>query len=329
VSVAIALYNEEEVLPELLRRVGAVLDDLPGGPHEVVLVDDGSTDRTFAILSAAASEDARVIGISLSRNFGHQAALSAALDHVTGDVVILMDGDLQDRPEEIPRFVETYQQGFDVVYATRVERQERWLLRVCYFLFYRFVAKVAELRMPLDSGDFGLLSRRVVDLINALPERNRYLRGLRSWVGFPQIGIPVKRDPRAAGKPSYTLGKLMRLAMDGIFSFSVAPLRAAALVGAVTTAGAFVFAAYTIFERVILGEPPRGFTALIVAVIFFSGIQLMFLGLIGEYVGRVYDEAKGRPQYVVATMVGQRAGALKENLEVPVRPDPRKLEQIS
>jgi dolichol-phosphate mannosyltransferase len=328
VSTAIALYNEEEVLPELLERLRAVLDALPGGPHEMVFVDDGSFDRTLERLTAAAVDDSRIVAISLSRNFGHQAALSAALDNVTGDVVIVMDGDLQDRPEEIPGFIEAYKQGYDVVYATRVGREEGFLLRACYFLFYRLVALVADLRMPLDSGDFALLSRRVVDRINALPERNRYLRGLRAWIGFQQIGVPVKRDPRAAGKPAYTVGKLVKLALDGIFAFSVAPLRAAAILGGFATAGASIFALYSIYIRVFLGESPQGFTALIVAITFFAGVQLMFLGLIGEYLGRVYDEAKGRPHYIVSTVVGQREAATHADLEVAFRREPSRLERI-
>ena len=329
VSVAIALYNEEEVLPELLSRVGAVLDELPGGPHEMVLVDDGSTDRTFDLLTAAAACDPRIVGIELSRNFGHQAALSAALANVTGDVVVVMDGDLQDRPEEIPRFVASYKEGFDVVYATRVGRQERWLLRACYFLFYRFMAMVADLSIPLDSGDFALLSRRVVDRINALPERHRYLRGLRAWVGFRQVGVPVQRDPRAAGTPAYTLRKLVKLAADGIFAFSVAPLRAAAMLGAIVMAGASLFAAYSIFIRLVLGESPQGFTALIVAITFFAGVQLMFLGLIGEYLGRVYDEAKGRPHFIVASVVGQRDAATQADLEVAFRQEPSRFQRVA
>ena len=329
VSVAIALYNEEEVLPELLRRLTAVLDKLPAGPHEIVLVDDGSSDRTMDLVTAAAAEDPRIVGISLSRNFGHQAALSAALDNVTGDVVIVMDGDLQDRPEEIPRFLDLYKEGFDVVYATRVDRQERLILRACYFLFYRLVALVADLRTPLDSGDFALLSRRVVDRINALPERNRYLRGLRTWIGFKQTGVPVKRDARAAGKPAYTLGKLIQLALDGIFAFSVAPLRAAAVLGGLATASASIFAVYSIFERVVFGQSPQGFTALIVAITFFAGVQLMFLGLIGEYVGRVYDEAKGRPHYIVATVVGQQDVATRADLEVAFRQEPSRFQRVA
>jgi dolichol-phosphate mannosyltransferase len=305
VSVAIALLDEQEVFPELLRRLGAVLDDLPGGPHEMVFVDDGSTDTTFDLVAAAAAADPRIVGLSLSRNFGHQAALSAALDSVSGDVAVVMDGDLQDRPEEIPRFVAEHKRGFDVVYAQRVGRQEGWALRASYFLFYRLLSALADVRLPLDAGDFGLLSRRVVDEVKAMPERHRYLRGLRTWVGFRQTGIAVERAPRAGGSPGYSTAKLFRLAFDGIFGFSTAPLRAAALVGLVATLGATIYAIYAIYVRLALGESPAGFTALIIAITFFSGVQLLFLGVIGEYLGRVFEEAKGRPQYIVARRVGR------------------------
>jgi dolichol-phosphate mannosyltransferase len=303
VSLAIALHDEAEVLPELLRRVRNVLDDLPGGPHEVVLVDDGSTDETWTLVLEAAASDERVIGVRLSRNFGHQAALTAALERVTGDLVVVMDGDLQDRPEEIPRFVAEYERGYDVVYAIRVARKESRPLRAAYHVFYRLMARLSEVTVPVDSGDFALLSRRVVDQLNQLPERHRYIRGLRTWVGFQQTGIEVERDARAAGKPSYTLRKLFSLGSDGIFAFSVAPLRAAWLFGAFVSALASLYALWAIFQRVFLGTSPQGFTALIVAITFFAGVQLLFLGLIGEYLGRVYDEAKGRPHFVVTDAV--------------------------
>lgn len=310
VSVAIAVHNEEAVFPELLRRLTTVLDALPGGPHEIVLVDDGSTDRTFELIIEAAATDTRVVGVRLSRNFGHQPALTAALEAVTGDVVIAMDGDLQDRPEEIPRFMSEYEKGYDVVYAHRVGRKESLVLRAAYFLFYRLFNALSEVKMPVDCGDFALLSRRVVDQINLLPERHRYIRGLRSWVGFPQTGIQVERDARAGGDPSYTMSQLFRLAFDGVFAFSVTPLRGAWLFGAFVSAAASVFAIYTIFERIFLGDAPQGFTALIVAITFFAGVQLLFLGLIGEYLGRVYDEAKGRPHFVVSEMVGRESDGL-------------------
>ena len=315
VSVAIALHNEEEVFPELFRRLVAVLDRMPGGPHEMVFVDDGSTDRSFDLILEAAATDNRVVGVRLSRNFGHQAALTAALETVTGDVVIAMDGDLQDRPEEIPRFVAEYEKGFDVVYARRVRRKESVPLRVSYFLFYRLLNRLAEVEIPVDSGDFALLSRRIVDQINLLPERNRYIRGLRTWVGYPQVGVQVERDARAGGDPSYTLGKLLRLAFDGVFAFSVTPLRAAWLFGATVSAAAAVYAVYTIIERIFFGDAPQGFTALIVAITFFAGVQLLFLGLIGEYLGRVYDEAKGRPHFIIADVVG--AGGRNDDRPTP------------
>jgi dolichol-phosphate mannosyltransferase len=303
ISIAIPLHDEELVFPELIQRVSAVLDDLRGGPHELVLVDDGSDDRTFDLVREAAERDARVVGVRLSRNFGHQAALSAALEIVTGDVVVVMDGDLQDRPEEIPRFLAEYERGYDVVYAQRTRRKEGIGLRASYFLFYRLLNSLSELEVPVDSGDFALLSRRVVDQLNRLPERNRYLRGLRTWVGFPQIGIPVERDRRAGGEPSYTTRKLLRLAFDGIFSFSVTPLRAAWIVGALASAAASIYALWAIFERIFLDTSPQGFTALIVAITFFAGIQLLFLGLIGEYLGRVYDEAKSRPHFIITEVL--------------------------
>lgn len=309
VSVAIPLLNEQEVLPELLGRLRAVLGAIPGGSHEMLFVDDGSSDRTFEILAAEAASDPRIVVISLSRNFGHQAALSAALDHVAGDVVILMDGDLQDTPESIPRFLEEHAKGFEVVYAQRVRRQESWLLRSAYFLFYRLIAVLSNLRLPLDSGDFALLSRRVVDRLRSMPEHQRYLRGLRTWVGFRQVGIPVERPHRPSGRSKYSLLKLLRLAFDGIFAFSVVPLRAASALGALTVAGSILYALYAIYVRLFLNRSPSGFTALIVAVTFLSGVQLLFLGVIGEYLGRVYEETKGRPNYVIGRRVGGGEGS--------------------
>ena len=305
VTVAISLYNEQEVLPELLRRVGAVLDQLPSGPHEIVLVDDGSSDGTFTGVIAAAARDARIVGVSLSRNFGHQAALSAALDHASGDVVVVMDGDLQDPPELIPRFLEEHRRGYDVVYARRVGRKEGWLLRACYYAFYRMIAVLSDVQLPLDAGDFGLVSRRVVDRLRQMREHHRYLRGLRTWVGFRQTGVPVERAERAAGKSQYSFGKLLRLAFDGVFAFSMAPLRAAAVFGFLAIAAALLFSAYAVYVRLVLGKSPEGFTALILVITFFAGVQLLFLGVIGEYLGRVYEETKGRPQYIVGRTVGR------------------------
>jgi dolichol-phosphate mannosyltransferase len=233
-----------------------------------------------------------------------------------------MDGDLQDRPEEIPRFLAEYDRGYDVVYAQRVDRKESRPLRASYYLFYRLMRRLSEVAVPVDAGDFALLSRRAVDQINRLPERHRYIRGLRTWVGFQQTGIPVERDARAGGEPSYTLGRLLRLAFDGVFAFSIAPLRAAWLFGAFASAAASLYALYAIFQRLFLGTSPQGFTALIVAITFFAGIQLLFLGLIGEYIGRVYDEAKGRPHFVVTdTVYGSDIQAPSSATETPAPED--------
>jgi|SRR5208283_3469278 len=303
-SVAIPIHNEESVLPELLQRLHGVLDSVAGGPHEIVFVDDGSTDRTFEILEAAAKEDRRIVVLSLSRNFGHQAAITAALDHVTGDATVVMDGDLQDVPEAIPQFVEKHREGYDVVYAQRVRRKEPWLLRICYFVFYRIMARLSDIRLPVDSGDFGLMSRRVIDELRRMPEHHRYLRGMRSWAGFRQAGIAVERAERHSGRSKYSLMGLMKLAFDGIFAFSIVPIRAAALFGAFVMFLSILYVIYAIYVKFVLRISPQGFTALIVAITFFSGVLLFFLGVIGEYVGRIYEETKARPQYIVGRSVG-------------------------
>lgn len=302
VSIAIALYNEEAVLSELLRRTMAVLDQLPGGPHELVLVDDGSSDRTWKIVETAAAHDPRIKAVALSRNFGHQIALGAALDHVTGDAAVLMDGDLQDPPEAVSTLVEHYRQGYDVAYVRRVNRKEAWWLRACYWLFYRLLATLSSTKLPLDAGDFGLMSRRVIDEIKKMPERNRYLRGMRTWVGFRQIGVSIERDARYAGETKYSPMRLLKLASDGIFAFSIVPLRAAAAIGAVAMLVSLLYSLYAVYVKLWRGTP-QGFTALILAITFLSGVNLFFLGIIGEYVGRIYEEAKGRPHYVVRKII--------------------------
>jgi dolichol-phosphate mannosyltransferase len=210
------------------------------------MVDDGSTDRTAALLKDAALADSRVVAVILSRNFGHQAALTAALDHVTGDATVVMDGDLQDRPEAIPEFLALFAQGYDVVYARRVRRKEPWWLRLCYFCFYRLLARLSDVQLPTDAGDFGLMSSRVVAELRRMPEHHRYLRGLRSWVGFKQIGIEVERAERHAGRSKYSMSLLFRLAGDAVFAFSIVPLRFAAIVGFFAMVAASLFALYSV-----------------------------------------------------------------------------------
>jgi polyisoprenyl-phosphate glycosyltransferase len=265
-------------------------------------VDDGSSDRTMELLEKAAEKDPRIVLVSLSRNFGHQTALGAALDQVSGDVAVLLDGDLQDPPEAVPTLLDWYQQGYDVVYVRRTNRKESWWLRACYYLFYRLLAALSSVQLPLDAGDFGLMSRRVITEMRRMPEQHRYLRGLRTWVGFRQIGIPMERSARHAGRTKYSPLKLLKLASDGIFAFSIAPLRAAAVLGACAIGISLLFALYSLYAK-FWNHSPQGFTALILAVMFFSGLNLFFLGIIGEYVGRVYEETKGRPHYVVLKII--------------------------
>jgi polyisoprenyl-phosphate glycosyltransferase len=302
-SVAIPVYNEENTLPYLLPRLTAVLDELPGGPHEMVFVDDGSRDRTLDMLRGAAAADPRIVIVALSRNFGHQQAITAAMDFASGDAVVVMDADLQDTPESIPLFVQHFLAGYDVVYAQRFARKEAAWKRAAYYGFYRIAAQLSTVPLPVDAGDFGLMSRRVVDLLRKMPEQHRYLRGLRAWAGFRQIGVPIERAEREAGESKYSIRRLMGLAFDGIFAFSVVPLRAAAGVGAVAMFLSILFAIYSIAVRFLIGRSPQGFTALILVITFLSGVQLFFLGVLGEYVGRVYEEVKARPRYVVGEVI--------------------------
>ena len=308
VSVAIPVLDEEAVIPELLRRVVAVLDVLPGTGHEVVFVDDGSRDGTWALLRQAAGSDARLCAVRLSRNFGHQIALTAALDHVSGDVTVVMDGDLQDEPEVILALLAEHAKGFDVVCAYRRTRTEGPLLRLAYYLFYRLYRGLAPIRPPLDSGDFALLSRRVVVELRRSRERHRFLRGLRTWVGFAQTGIAVDRAARRSGRSKYTVRRLVHLAFDGIFAFSVAPLRAAVVVGVIAIVAAMGFSLFALYAKLVLHRSPQGFTAVVLLMTFLAGVQLLFMGTIGEYVGRIYEEVKQRPLYVVSARLGVEPG---------------------
>ncbi|MCG8457692.1 MAG: glycosyltransferase family 2 protein, partial [Holophagales bacterium] len=267
VTLAMPVFDEEATVPELMRRCALVLDAVPGGPHEIVVVDDGSRDRTLELLKRAAASEPRLVVVPLSRNFGHQAAFSAALDHASGDVVLMMDGDLQDPPEMLPHFLERWRQGYDVVYARRWGRKEPWHLRLAYFTFYRLIARLSDIALPLDSGDFALLSRQVVDALRRSPEQNRYLRGLRTWVGFHQCGIDVERHARSAGESKYGTARLLRLAFDGIFAFSLVPLRLMAILGALAVLITSAYGAYAFVVRLVSGPSPPGFTALILAMV--------------------------------------------------------------
>jgi len=306
VTVAVPLYNEEPGVEQLLARVSGVLDELErSDEHEILCVDDGSSDGTLEALVRMRSAHTRLRVVSLSRNFGHQAALSAAMDLAKGDVVFIIDGDLQDDPSLLSRFVDEYRRGADVVYGVRAERPERFWRRAAYSFHYRLVALVSDTSMPLDAGDFSLLSRRAMDYLAALPERQRYLRGLRAWVGLKQVGIAVERDERFAGESKYRIRDMVRLSLSGLLAFSIVPLRFATFVGAATVLAGAGYGVFVLVDR-LTGGPPRGFATLALLQIIFAGMILLVLGVIGEYIGRIYEEVKRRPIYLVADEWGPR-----------------------
>lgn len=319
-SVVIPVHNEELVLPALLLRLGHVLDAIDGGPHEIIFVDDGSTDRTLEMLEEAAALDSRIKAIALSRNFGHQPALSAGLDHAKGDAVVVIDGDLQDPPEIIPSLLEQFRAGYDVVYVQRKDRKEVWWLRLCFYLFYRLMSGLSDIKLPLDAGDCGLMSRRVVAQMRGMTEHHRYLRGMRSWVGFRQIGLTVERARRQDGESKYSTLRRLKFALDGIFAFSTVPIRAASLLGVGAMIVSGIYALITIYAKLFLHETVKGFAALIVVMTFFSGVLLFFLGIIGEYIGRIYEELKARPLYVVDRYIGQTYDRRRGSAE-PISPN--------
>ena len=305
ISAILPVYNERENLDALLDRLPPVLESAADGSFEIVFVDDGSRDGSAEILDSFCARDSRLRVIHFSRNFGHQAALQAGLDASSGDAVILMDADLQDPPEVLHQFIEKWQQGYDVVYAVRRKRKENFLKRAAYSIFYRSMKVIAEIDVPLDVGDFCLMDRRVVDMLVTLRERHRFLRGLRSWVGFRQIGIEYQREARLAGEPKYTLRKLISLALSGYIGFSAMPLRAAAWLGFLSAAAGFSIGIWVLVRTLIeLPSPPRGWASTMSVILFVGGVQLLVLGIIGEYLGRVYDEVRNRPLYVVRSRVG-------------------------
>jgi dolichol-phosphate mannosyltransferase len=308
-SVIVPVYNERENLEPLRTRLVASLQPLTGGSFEVLFVDDGSRDGSSEILDSFHERDPRLKVLHLSRNFGHQPALQAGLDAARGDAVVLIDADLQDPPEVIPRLVERWRQGYQVVYAQRRKRKEGMVRRAAYSAFYRSLRAIAEIDLPLDAGDFCLLDRRVVDAVVNLPERNRFLRGLRSWVGFRQVGVEYERDARAGGIPKYTLPKLLRLALSGYVGFSAVPLRAAVWLGFMAAGLGFVLAVWAVVTRVLNIPMPHGWASTLAVILFVGGVQLVVLGVIGEYLGRVYDEVRRRPIYIVHSSLGVGSSA--------------------
>jgi dolichol-phosphate mannosyltransferase len=303
-SFVIPLYNEDECFDVLIERMKSTMDSAEF-PCEVILVDDGSSDKTRDKIESICSVDHRFRALLLSRNFGHQRAVSAGLDHVRGRYVGILDGDLQDPPEILLEFHKTIQQGYDLVYAVRKQRKENLINRCCYWTFYRLLRFIANIDIPLDSGDFCLISERVVREIQAMPEHHRFLRGMRCWVGFRQIGIPYAREKRVAGKSKYSLSKLFLLATDGLLTFSEAPLRLATLVGLIVATFSFLWALYVVGWRLFDGNSELpGFATIACGMFFLGGIQLICLGILGEYIARIHNEVKGRPVYIVDRRIG-------------------------
>ena len=297
-GVVIPCYNEEEVIPSLMQELDRFSASLPF-PVRFLFIDDGSRDNTFPLLQAACRADSRKACLKFSRNFGHQTAVSAGLAHIQGDVIGVIDADLQDPPEVLRQMVEQWREGFDVVYGIRKNRKEGVLLRLAYASFYRILKKMANISIPLDSGDFCVMDRKVVDIINQMPEHNRFIRGLRGWVGFRQIGLEYERLARAAGEPKYNISRLMKLAFDGLVSFSTIPLRLASLLGLAAGTFGLLYLLYAIVVKMVDPSAPIGWASTIAVIIFFGGVQLVVLGIIGEYLGRIFEESKHRPLYII------------------------------
>ena len=298
ISVIIPVFNEENNVENVLTTTNAVLKKIEK-KYEIILVDDGSTDKTSQILLDKAGDNQCIKVIILSRNFGQQSAYTAGMRTATGDVLVLMDGDLQDPPELIPEFLLKIEAGYDVVYAVRKSRQESILKKISYFIFYRLLRMIVPFPLPIDSGDFGAVTRKVADQMNEMPEKNRYLRGLRSYVGFNQVAVPYRRKMRSAGKPKYGLFKLLGLASDGIFGFSLVPLRLASLLGFIVSTLAIIYGIKVIIWRITGNDDLPGWATLATALSLLGGLQLLFMGIIGEYIGRIFAQVTSRPEYII------------------------------
>lgn len=306
VCVVIPCCNEEPVLPELFARLTKAAEGW-GVDWSVVCVEDGSKDKTWELLAAQSQKDPRWQAVRLSRNFGHQPAVTAGLEVARGDAVVVMDADMQDPPEVVGAFIQKWQEGYDVVYAIRTKRKENIFRKTGYWAFYRLISKLVDFNLPLDTGDFCIMDRKVVDTLNQMPERSRYIRGLRAWSGFRQTGLSYERGARAAGETKYSFAKMMKLAANGIFSFSTAPLKLVSTLGFWISGLAFAGIVFTLLQKIFREPfadwgliPVPGYATIVMSVLFIGGVQLICLGVIGEYIGRIYDEVKGRPTYIIA-----------------------------
>jgi len=298
-SIVVPVYNERKVLPEFHRRLAAVLE-ATSEPAEILYVDDGSRDGSQEVVAELQAQDARVASIRLSRNFGKEIALTAGLDHCRGEAIVVIDADLQDPPELIPKLIEHWRKGFDVVYATRTAREgETMLKKFTAKHFYGLMRRLSEVPIPPDTGDFRLLSRRAVDALGRLREQHRFMKGLFTWIGYPQTSVPYHRQPRCAGETKWNYWKLWNFALEGITSFTTMPLHVASYLGVLSATIALLFAAWIVFKTLMWGDPVAGYPSLMVVMLFLGGVQLAALGVIGEYLGRTYNEVKRRPLYIV------------------------------
>ncbi len=304
-SLIVPIYNEENNIPELYQRLQAVMDQL-AEPTELILINDGSTDRSLSLLRDLHHHDPRVCYLSFARNFGHQIAVTAGLNYARGKGIVVLDADLQDPPELIPEMIAKWQEGYQVVYAQRTRRpQETKRKRWSAYLFYRLLKQLADVEIPTDTGDFCLMDRCVVDLLNQMPERDRYIRGLRAWVGFHQTAILYERNPRFSGERKYTFTQSLALAINGIVSFSKVPLRLSTYVGLAAAAIALFMALLVLYWRIVAPTAPlTGFATILIAIFFLGAVQLVSIGILGEYIGRIYEQVKGRPLYTLAEVRG-------------------------
>jgi dolichol-phosphate mannosyltransferase len=299
-SIIAPIFNEAESMPELYRRVSAVMD-ATREPWELILIDDGSSDNSTGMIQELAKQDARVRPVIFARNFGHQIAVTAGLDYARGDAVIIIDSDLQDPPEVIPDLIARWREGYEVVYAVRAEREgESWFKLWTASLFYRMIYRITDVKIPLDTGDFRLMDRKVVNVMKRMRERDRFLRGMSAWVGFKQVGVPYKRAARFAGSTKYPFKKMFRLAMNAITGFSYFPLQLATYIGFIAAGLSILLIPVVVLIRLLTIIELTGQATTLVAVLFLGGVQLISLGILGEYLGRVYDEVRGRPLYVVS-----------------------------
>ncbi len=306
ISIVVPLFNEEKVFDALIERLSKVVKAF-GIETEIILVDDGSTDNTRLQIEKTACTDQLFTGLILSKNHGHQLAVSAGLSIAKGsEVIMIIDGDLQDPPELLPNFYKKFKEGYDVVYAIRKNRKESFLKKIAYWIYYRLQKRLSNTKIPIDSGDFSLISRRVVDYLNNMPEQSRYLRGMRSWVGFRQFGFEYNRDARAVGETKYSWKKLFELAWNGIFNFSDLPVRFITRLGITTILLSLFYITYILIKKIMGNYVPEGFTTLIIAICLFSGVQLISIGVIGEYVLRIYKQVRNRPLFMIDKIITKK-----------------------